>query len=390
MIRIARLSALMRVKGRACDNRGLMEDPRQFATPEDAEPLAGSLYRLAAESLAAATSQRADAHDVEIETGLLAMLAPGAGARLDALFAGVPSAAVYRHLWRALAKAERRSSSLRRPFALPIIVVAAAETSTATGTTLPGVIDEIDVLVSAMREHRALAGNESFALANTLVSADALSYANLGDLLAWSERADAVATLPPAPMRVQGTVESVHLRFLAGVAIAAPGANLFGEHAPGGWGMPFAQALSRMLGAPGVSVLALPRAPMPLVEAARQGGLAQREVGAQVFASNAIRAIRARVGEPSAVISVHASDGSTQGVEVRLSLSSPLDPRSAEGFRCALSPLDRIDDVVAMLERLLADCRVTDVRRMPGVHPDRDPATGQPLLFKADTPPAIH
>jgi len=43
-----------------------------------------------------------------------------------------------------------------------------------------------------------------------------------------------------------------------------------------------------------------------------------------------------------------------------------------------------------MLETLLADCRVTDVRRMPGVHADRDPATGQPLLFKADAPGAIH
>ena len=38
------------------------------------------------------------------------------------------------------------------------------------------------------------------------------------------------------------------------------------------------------------------------------------------------------------------------------------------------------------LETLLADCRVTDVQRMPGVHPDRDATTGQPLLFKAGAP----
>jgi hypothetical protein len=82
-----------------------------------------------------------------------------------------------------------------------------------------------------------------------------------------------------------------------------------------------------MLGAPGVSVLALPRAPMPIVEAAWHGAFAQREVGAQVFASNAIRAIRARVGEPSAVISVHGSDDDPGSGEVRLSLSSPFDPR---------------------------------------------------------------
>jgi len=337
----------------------------------------------------AATSQHADACDREIAARLAAMLAPGQGARLDALLKGAPSASTYRHLWRALARVERASASLRRPFALPVVVVAAAESGAAAGTTLPGVIRDIEVLASSMREHAALAGNTSFALANTLASADALSLPNLGDLLAPHRGNDAVPP-PPAAMRVHGAVESVHLRFIIGTAVAAPGADLFRETAPGAWGMPFAQALSRMLGASGVAVLALPRVPLPIVEAARQGALAQREVGAQVFASNAIRAIRARVGEPSAVISVHRSNSGPQDAEVRLSLSSPLDPRSAEGFRCALSPLDRVDDVVAMLETLLADCRVTDVRRMAGVHADRDPATGQPLLFKADTSGAIH
>ena len=65
-------------------------------------------------------------------------------------------------------------------------------------------------------------------------------------------------------MRVHGAVESVHLRFIIGTAVAAPGADLFRETAPGAWGMPFAQALSRMLGASGVAVLALPRVPLPI------------------------------------------------------------------------------------------------------------------------------
>jgi hypothetical protein len=37
-----------------------------------------------------------------------------------------------------------------------------------------------------------------------------------------------------------------------------------------------------------------------------------------------------------------------------------------------------------MLVTLLRDCRITDVRVLPGVHGDRDPVTGLPLLFKAD------
>jgi hypothetical protein len=362
-----------------------MEDPRVFAAPDDADDAALALYRLAAQSLSAATSQAAGAHDRDIAAALRTLRAPGAGPRLASVFAGAPSADVYRHLWRALAALERSDGGLRRTFAIPVVVVAAAERAEAAGTSLPGVLDDVASLVSLMREHRALAGNTAFALANTLVSANALSFEHLGERLEWggSDRAQA---LPPAPVVVPGTVESVHLRFLLGTAVAAPGADLFRERAPGTWGMPLAQALSRRLAAPGVSVLALPRAPLPLVDAARQGVVAQREVGAQLFASNAIRALRASVGEPSAVISVHRSDADPRAGEVRLSLSSPFDPRSAEGFRCVLAPLDRVDDVAAMLESLLADCRVTDVRRLPGVHPDRDPVTGQPLLFKSPVP----
>ena len=371
----------------ACQNAG-MDDPRQFAARDDVDARAVALYRLVDRSLAAATSQDADACDREIGAALASLLAPDAGAKLASLFANAPAPDVYRYLWRALARLERERASIRRTFAIPVVIVAAAERAELAGATLAGVIHDVDSLVSYMRERRALAGNVSFALANTLASADALSYDRLGRLLVSDE--DRVEALPPAPVVVQGTVESVHLRFIVGTAIAAPGADLFREREPGAWGLPFAQALSRALRVPDVSVLALPRAPLPLVEAAWHGALAQREVGAQLFASNAIRAIRARVGEPSAVISVHRDDADARAGEVRLSLSSPLDPRTAEGFRCALLPLDRVDDVVAMLESLIADCRVTDVQRLPGIHPDRDALTGQPLLFKADRANVLH
>ena len=366
-----------------------MDDPRRFATPSDAAGEATRLYRLAQDSLGAATSQQADASDLAVASALAPMLSPASGATLAALFGGAPSPDVYRHLWRALASVERGLPSMRRVFAIPVVLVAAAERPESAGTLLPGVIERIDDVIAPMKAQGALAGNTSFVLANTLVAADALAFASLGRLLAWREDDAGVEALPPAAVAVQGTVESVHLRYLVGMAVAAPGADLFREAVPGAWGMPVAQALSRALAAPGISVLALPRAPMPLVEAAWQGVLAQRDIGAQLFASNAIRELRARTGEPSAVISVHRV-ADPRGGEVRLSLSSPLDPRSAEGFRCALAPLDRVDDVVAMLENLLADCRVGDVRRMPGIHADRDAATGLPLLFKADAPGALH
>jgi hypothetical protein len=90
------------------------------------------------------------------------------------------------------------------------------------------------------------------------------------------------------------------------------------------------------------------------------------------------------VGEPSAVISAHVAANAPSGGELRLSLSSPFDPRRAEGFRCPLYPSDRVEDVAQMLIDLLHDCRVTDIAVKAGVHADRDPQTDLVLLFKPE------
>jgi hypothetical protein len=172
-----------------------------------------------------------------------------------------------------------------------------------------------------------------------------------------------------------------------GSALAAPGADLLRDAEVGKWGMPLAHALGRQLATPGTSVLALPRAPQTLLQAVRQGLAAQREVGVQVFAANAIRKLRAAVGEPTAVLSAHRVSRAANDGEVRLSLSSPFDIREAEGFRCPLYPQENVADVVAMLTGFLAECRVMDVRIVPGVHADRDSVTGLPLLFKGNDLP---
>ena len=108
---------------------------------------------------------------------------------------------------------------------------------------------------------------------------------------------------------------------------------------------------------------------------------------AQLFASNAVRQLRASVGEPAAVISSHRAAGAPGGGELRLSLSSPFELRDAQGFRCPVYPGERVVDVATMLVELLHDCRVTDIRAVAGVHADRDALTGGPLLFKPETIP---
>ncbi len=370
-----------------------MLDPRRYPPATAASAQLHDAWELAGTSLASGTGAEAAATDARIAAALDLMLT-GDGATLAQLFSDAPSAAVHRHLWRLLVERERAThadAALRLTlFAIPLVIVVALEDAKASPVTLPGVVDDIDGKLALLREHRALSGNQSFALGNALVTADLLGYAALPSLLARRSLATASGpplALAPAPIVVAGTTEAVHLRFLVGTALAAPTADPLRDTTVGRWGIPLAAALARDIGAPGVAVLALPRVPAGLVPAVWQGRVAQREVSAQLFASNAIRRLRAAVGEPQAVLSVHGplADG---GGEVRLSLSSPFDPREAEGFRCPLLPQDRVDDVVKMLQDLLRDCRVDTVHVLPGLHADRDPATGLTLLFKGDALPS--
>jgi len=378
-----------------------LPDPRIFPDVGSAAPEAASLHMLAAASLAAATGPRAEESARELRRALAHGLASD-GATLAALIDGAPSVAIARHLWRQLdavwceLTVDRAAGLAVTVFAVPLVVVAGVLAANAD-TTLRGVLEAPQRLADILTEHRALAGNRSFALAAALCSADAIDLARLPELFAWQRLPDGphfgVAlrrrALAPAPLALVAGREGVHLRFLVGSAVAKPGVDLLVDSAVGAWGLPLSREVSRQLAVPGASVLALPRAPNRPLPAVWQGRMAQREVGAQIFASNAIRRLRASVGEPTAVISAHRAADAPQGGELRLSLSSPFDSRDAEGFRCPLHPLDRVGDVVTMLTNLLADCRVTDIRVLPGVHADRDPATGLPLLFKPETiPPA--
>jgi hypothetical protein len=371
-------------------------DPRVFPDPALA-PLPGrEICSIALASLAAATGNDARLLELDLQRALRRSVESGDD--LADLIASAPSVDVARQVWRHLDELFGTSDSdaglAARIFAIPLVIVAGKEGDGAD-RVVPGTLRDPGKLTGILREHDALRGNRNFALADSLVQADEIDVARLRELLAWQRLPDAangdadtrLRALNPAPIPVTAGRESVHLRFLVGTALARPGAELFGDARVGAWGTPFTQELGRTLGEDGVAVLALPRAPQRPLPAVAAGRAAQREVSAQLFASNAIRRIRGAVGEPVAVISAHRAADVAGGGELRLSLSSVFEPRDAEGFRCPLWPIDRAADVAQMLIELLRDCRVTDVRVLSGVHPDRDAATGLPLLFKPETIP---
>ncbi len=377
-----------------------LADPRRF--PATAEPGAvgdagvparasAAVAAAAAEASLARSAQRdSEADDAIVDEALRDAFADRSGATLEALFAAAPSAAVYRHLWRRLGLQCAKPVDTGSPlgvalFALPLVVVCVHRDG--GRAILPGGLPDAASFAALLREHRALAGNETLALAPSLAAAHAIAPRCLPALAAGAREAvEGGAPLDVAPQPIEVSAqESVHLRFVVGTALAAASAPLFGTApAPG-----LASALARKLMAgwsahAGVQAVALPRLPAALPQAWAEGLVAQREVSVQLFVSNALRRLRSRFGEPTAIVSAHAlADGTG---ELRLSLSSPFSPRDAEGFRCPLFPFERVADATAVLEALLDDCRVADVRAEPGVHRDRDAATGLPLLFKAGGP----
>ncbi len=367
-------------------------DPRVFPDVVHASADDALLYELAQRSGGVSAATEADALRAKLRDALSRRLS-GDGATLAALFAGSPSVDVARALWRALDAAWRDATTAQHGvaitlFALPIIVVAAS--TGASDGTLPGVLDDTTRLDALLHEHGALRGNRSAALANALVASDALDVARLPQLLSLhriGERDDAMRSLAAAPMGFTAGGESVHARLAVGSALAAPGVDLLDRQPEAAWAMAFTRELVRQLATAQASVLALPAPPARPLHAARQARLAQRDVAAQLFASNALRRLRGRSGEPVAVLSAHRADDAPGAGELRLSLSSPFDEQDAEGFRCALDPLERAADAAQMLVSLLRDCRVADIQIVAGVHADRIEGSSQRLLFKPATMP---
>ena len=327
-----------------------IDDPRAFPDPAVAPLASARLHGLAAASQAAATTQEATAFDAEIRHSLGELLAPGRGEDLAIVFATAPSVAVHRHLWRLLAECERAPAFGRD----------------AEGHRLCASGDRCrrdrgrdrrarDAAVRAGRCHRIgrtssaniahWPGTSPLRSPMSSLRRAPSTWRRLPDLLArraLTEDAAPAHVPQPAPIALRGGPETVHLRFLVGSALAAPGADLLRDAEVGKWGMPLAQALGRQLATPGTSVLALPRAPQSLVHAVRQGRAAQREVGVQVFAANAIRKLRASVGEPTAVISAHRASGAVNDGEVRLIAVFPVrHPRGGGLSLPALSAGER-------------------------------------------------
>ena len=278
------------------------------------------------------------------------------------------SPAVFRLLAAALdtaLKAPGEEALQLRIFAIPILLV----TGGRGPLVLPGVVADVAELTKLFEMHGTLGPMKNFGLSGALVSAAGLAALKPSAVYRRSRetgREDLPPLdLPPEEIRLAGSEEEVHLRFLTGVSVTSADAPGFTETAGniGAWGMPFTRALAVQFEQPGLSLLPIPRPPMSPLQALEAGQFAQSELGLQLFLSTALRKFRSRVGEAEAVVSACA-DGS-----VRIRLRSPFDASLAQEYAWPLQPGDDMAAVGSSIFSLLAECRVTNVQVAETVQP---------------------
>ena len=346
-----------------------LPDPRSTTTLPESNALAVSVADLAG---ATNSADRATAQSALVNTIRSLLAVADATSVTEALRAPLPSASA-RALITAVdaaingPSADEQGSVLARVFLLPIVLVSAGKSP----AIVPGVVPDIAEITAVMKRAAALGAVETFGLGNafgSLAGASAVSPAALHALVRRFGSAGDNDLLTPKPVSIESADETVHLRFLAGASVTPADLPSFLETAGqiGRWGMGLSQALAQQLANPGLSLLPLPRAPRPWFTALHEGRFAREELAFNLFASGAIRRIRAASGDPEALITARANG------TIRIDLTSPFDTMLAHAHAWQLAPADDLAAVERSIRQLLEDCRVPRVDSDDRVLPPED------------------
>jgi len=345
----------------------VIPDPRRYAS-DGASPLASAAQQLASSATGSKSSLDVLARQIS------GMLAQGDENAVRDALRKAPSAQASRALYQALdiactpgvpgsETAVPASGVNLHLFAIPLLIVVGAPTE----QRISGVVPDTEAVRALFEQSGVLGHCRNFGLSNALAALEhmeAIPWVTLHSIAntqAWTDYAG--LDLPPADIDVPAERETVHLRFISGAALTPSDAPAFVEAAGdiGRWGIPLTKELGKQLTVADVSLLAIPRAPRSIVGAMREGWFAVRELGFQLFLSNALRQARTRIGEPD--VTVAACSDQT----IRIRLTSPFDDLLDQTYGWPLSPSDDFDDIVGSISALLEQARVERAVWAPAV-----------------------
>lgn len=250
-----------------------------------------------------------------------------------------------------------------RVFAIPVLFVVGG----APAARVSGVVPDVDEIRSLFETAGTLGHCRNFGLSNALTHLGSLESIPWSTLHAIAHRKQwnglAGLDLPPVDIPVTANRETVHLRFLVGAALTPGDVPGFIEAAGdiGRWGMQFTQLIGRQLATQEVSLLAIPRSPVGTVSAAQQGWYVAREMGFQLFLSDALRKARLGVGEPEVAITACTDQ------IIRVRLTSPFDDLFDHTYGWPLMLSDEFDEIESSIFGMLKEARVERIQVAPTI-----------------------
>ncbi|MDC1311443.1 hypothetical protein N8Z26_03185 [Burkholderiales bacterium] len=236
-------------------------------------------------------------------------------------------------------------------FVMPVILVVGAQKTNILST----VLNDVKALEGVFESLGVLGHCKNFGLANCLTDYEALNQFPLESwrLASQYDESKNVTMLdfPEDPIESSSGTETAHLRFLCGVALSPISAPSIFEASGdiGRWGMKFAETVSAQLSRADCSVLALPRPPRPLIKSLEEGYWAVREIGFQLFLSNALNNARLKFGEPDVSIDLSA------GGKVLTRLSSLFDDSFDRTYGFPVAPYESHDQILANIDEFLRE-----------------------------------
>lgn len=338
-----------------------LPDPRRFAAETELP-----LMRRAAE-LAGATVAERPALLSALAGEIASLLENGDEALIRDTLLHPWSAQAARAMWQAIdaaiTAASRNGTINLQLFAIPVLIVVGAQHA----RRIPGVLTDPGAIRTLFEKSGVLGHCRNFGISNALAALDsveAVSWAKQYRLVkAQDWEGFAGIDLPPADIDVTVSRETVHLRFICGAALTPASAPAFAESAGdiGRWGMQLTKEMGRQLATPDVSLLAIPRAPRSVIRASKEGWFAARELGLQLFLSNALRQARLRFGEPDVIVSA----GSDETIRIRL--TSQFDELFDQTYGWPLASWDDLDEIMASITGLFEEVRLERIQVVPNV-----------------------
>ena len=331
----------------------VLPDTRPYPT----DPVKNELLMYAGQIAAGKGGAQAKLAAESLRAAIYTMLNQNHYLGLSVAMSMAPDAAVYRALLQSLSDTlGAKTGQEAEWFALPVVLVAGSNQETSLPSAAP--VAELAACLANYPHTRAF--SRATWLPNLVSSAD-LAAVNAGQWFAAKQSQEAAAGFASA-------LPAHDIRFAAGQSVQVVFALGYGDaglHESLGVNLqeaalPLMQVWQQHLQTPGLTLFANPLSPDMPLQALVDGSHMRLRMALDVFAANAIRAIRLQSPRVGVVVAAQAGGRLLFGFNATAS-QFELQPQV---FSWPLSPADRIETIQQDFLDLMVECQVENIRQL--------------------------